>query len=442
MTESGSRYNKQVFGLKLRILVLRPHREKAESQPRGHETQRWRALPPIRAWDEMNRCSSSYSIHLVQRGLACVLMALVFCGAIFAQQPNPHQIFDAALAAQRRGDEALAVSKYRQVIHLRPDLTAAHANLAGALVALGRFNEAIAEYRTALTEVPGNPALELNLAIAYFKKGDTVSAAGLLSALHAADSTNERVAILLGGCDVRLGQDAQAITLLTPFEANNGDNLDLEFALGSALLAAGHTSDGLQRVEKVAQQGRRAEAYLLAAQADLKLDQFNQARQDVQAAMRLNPSLPGLDTVDGRVLDYFGDQKGAAAAYQKALKANPNDFEAELQLGAVLYTERQLDAAREHLVRALEMQPASAPAHYEMGRVERAQGKLDAAAGDLEKAEQEDPGWLEPHVELTAIYYRLKRPSDGAREKAIVDRIKAEQQQRGTQSRIITPGAP
>lgn len=381
-------------------------------------------------------------LDVLRLGLATALAALISCSAIFAQQPDPRQIFEQALAAQKSGNHALAVSKYRQVLRLRPGLTAAHANLAGALVSLGKFNEAVAEYKIALQEVPGNPVLELNLAIAYFKKGDAASAAGLLNALHAVNPADERVAILLGGCDVRLGQDALAVTLLTPFEASDPGNLDLEFALGSALIATGRTRDGLARVEKAAQQGQRPEAYLLAAQTNLKLEQFAQARQDVQAAMRLDPDLPGVDTVNGRVLDYFGDEKGAIAAYEKAIKSNPNDFEAQLQLGAVLYTQRELDPARQHLIRALAMQPASAPAHYELGRVERAQGKLDAAVKDLEAAEQEDPGWLEPHVELTALYYRLKRPDDGAREKTIVDRLKAEQQQRGTQSRVITPGAP
>lgn len=379
---------------------------------------------------------------LLQQGFACALAAILFCLPAFAQQLDPRQIFDEALAAQKSGNLALAVSKYRQVLRLQPNLTPAHANLAGALVSLGKYNQAISEYKTALKEVPGNSALELNLAIAYFKKGDTANAAGLLNALRAVNPADERVAILLGGCDVRLGQDALAVELLTPFEARDPDNLDLEFALGSALIATGHLRDGLARVEKTAQQGRRPEAYLLAAQTSLKLEQFDQARQDVQAATRLDPTLPGLDTVNGRVLDYFGDEKGAIAAYEKALKSNPNDFEAELQLGAVLYTQRELDAAKQHLTHALAMQPTSAPAHYELGRVERAQGQFAAAAKNLEAAEQEDPGWLEPHVELTAIYYRMKRPEDGAREKAIVDRIRAVQQQRGTRSRVISPGAP
>lgn len=124
MIESGPLYNKGIFGLTLRIIVLRPRRKKSESLPRGHETPRRRVLRSIPAWDGWGRLSSSYSLHSLLRRLAGVLMALVFCRAIFAQQPDPRQIFDAALAAQRRGDETLAVSKYTQVIHLHPDLTA------------------------------------------------------------------------------------------------------------------------------------------------------------------------------------------------------------------------------------------------------------------------------------------------------------------------------
>jgi hypothetical protein len=36
-------------------------------------------------------------------------------------------------------------------------------------------------------------------------------------------------------------------------------------------------------------------------------------------------------------------------------------------------------------------------------------------------------------VELAALYYRVQRPDDGAKERAIVDRLTAEQQEKGAQ---------
>jgi tetratricopeptide (TPR) repeat protein len=362
--------------------------------------------------------------------------------AALAQGPDPQQLFQEAMSAQQRGDAALAVSKYQELLRLYPDMTAAHANLGVVLVSLGRYDEAIAQYRAALQQVPGNRDLRLNLGLAYFKKRDYSEATREFSSLHEAEPSNVRIATLLGQCYVHLGRDAEAIPLLAPFEKANPDNLDLEWALGSALIRSGRTEEGLERVERVAHQGNSAEAYALAAQAYLKLAVVDKARVNFDVARRLDPNLAGLYTLGGMIMEYSGDPKGAMSFYQKALEANPDDFEARLRVGAALYEQRQLDAARQQLGRALALDPASSVARYMLARVERAQGQLDAAVRDLEKVVQDDPDWLPPHIELVALYYRLNRPEDGTREKKIVDRLSAQEQQRRATLRIINPTLP
>jgi tetratricopeptide (TPR) repeat protein len=371
----------------------------------------------------------------------CALLPLMLCPETLAQTVNPRQLFDKALADQQHGNLHRAAQEYQDLVRLHPEITAARANLAGVLVSLGRFDEAITQYRAALEQAPGNQALELNLGLAYFKKGEVREAAALFTSLHQADPTNERVAILLSDCDLRLNQAAEVVPLLAPFEAGDPDNLDLEWALGSAMIGTGQTREGLKRVEKVAQEGRSGKAYLLAARTYLRMERFDLARQDIEAAKRLNPKLPGLDTAYGIVMEDFGDPKGAEIAFEKALKSNPQDFEAELHLGALLFKQRRLADSTLHLSRALQIQPSSSLAHYELGLVEKTEGYLEPAVKDLETAEHEDPHWVAPHIELTALYYRLKRPKDGAREKQIVDRLTMEQQ-RASQSRVISPGVP
>jgi hypothetical protein len=46
------------------------------------------------------------------------------------------------------------------------------------------------------------------------------------------------------------------------------------------------------------------------------------------------------------------------------------------------------------------------------------------------------------HAELAALYFKLKRPEDGAREKQIVDRITEEQRRKKTKSPVISPQLP
>ena len=87
-----------------------------------------------------------------------------------------------------------------------------------------------------------------------------------------------------------------------------------------------------------------------------------------------------------------------------------------------------MEKARTHLTRALQLQPESAQARFEMALVELADGQLDAALRDLLIVASATPGWLQPHVKLSSLYYRLRRPEDGAKEKQIVDRLMAADQ--------------
>jgi tetratricopeptide (TPR) repeat protein len=379
---------------------------------------------------------------VVGHALLAALFILSLACATFAQGPDPRQLFKDASEAQQRGDAALAVREYQELIRLRPDMIEARANLGLALVSLGRFDEAIAQYRAALAQSPGNPGLQANLAMAYYQKGDLPKAAGEFSSLHQNEPDNIQIATLLGTCYMRSGQVTRAILVLSPLAEAHPDNLDLKWALGWALIRSGRTLKGFELAEIVAHERASAEAYMLTAEAERKALAFDRARRNVDAAMRLNPHLPGLYTLSGLIMDDAGDHEGAAAAFEKGLEANPNDFQAHLHLGAVLYNQRKLDAARAHLERALEIDPTSSLALYELARVKRAQGQVDAAIKDLEKVVRDTPDWVEPHVELAALYYRLHRPEDGARENHIVDRLAEEQRQRQLKSHVLNQRTP
>jgi len=365
------------------------------------------------------------------------VLFLLAAGAATAQSSSPEQLFRDAVEAQQKGDDALAIHKYQELLKVHPEVVEARANLGAVLAKLGRFDEAIEQYRAALAKNAGNSALRLNLALAYYKKGSLRDAAEQLNALHRVDPDNVRLATLLGDCEARLGRDDQVIAVLKPVEAAHPDDLAVAWLLGSALIRSGHRRDGMERVEKVAKQGNSPEAYLLAGQTALKMNQFERARDYADAALRLNPRLPGVLTLRGTVLTYLGDNPGAIAVLRKAVEADPNDFEAQLSLGAVLHTERDLDGARQHLSRALQLNPASNLARYEWARLERTEGQVGAAVKDFEKVVQDDPNWAQPHVELAALYFRLDRPQDGERERAIFDRLNAEQQR----EQAARPGA-
>jgi Flp pilus assembly protein TadD len=348
-----------------------------------------------------------------------------------AQTTPPDQLLSRAIAEQQKGDLPAAIRDYRSFLAARPDTLAAHVNLGAALAHTGQVDAAIAEYEAALRIDPQQPSVHLDLGLAYSRKGDLANALSHFEAAHDASPRDARIAILLGDAEARTGKAADAIAMLTPMEPANTSNSDFEYVLGEALIAGGHPRDGAARVEKSAALSNSADSWMLAGSTLLNLNEFDQARRDLDNAFRLNPSLPGLCTLDGTARDKDGDSKAAEPVLRQAVQQNPDDFEANLYLGAILYKERNMDDAKKYLAKAMALNPKSNLARYETGMWLSTSGDYENAAKILEGVIADDPKWLEPHVELAALYYRLHRPEDGKRERAIVDQLTAQQQQQG-----------
>src|SRR5215475_5457388 len=82
---------------------------------------------------------------LVQPALMAILV--VMAGAhVFAQTPQEQLVQD-AIEKQRAGDLQGAVSEYRNFLKRHPQAPPIHSNLGAALAGLGRFEEAVSEYK-------------------------------------------------------------------------------------------------------------------------------------------------------------------------------------------------------------------------------------------------------------------------------------------------------
>jgi Tfp pilus assembly protein PilF len=362
--------------------------------------------------------------------LVCSMVIAAYAPAITADDA-----LKAAITEQQQGDFEGAIRDYREALKLRPDMVEAKVNLGAALAHTGHFDEAIAMYKSALPSLSFKDPVILNLALAYYKKGDFAAAQAQFEKLHALQPNDTRATILLADTDLRVGKPAETLALLQPLDSTNSDNLDFQFIYGSALIGTGHRRDGAVRLEKVAQAQNRADAYLLAGVARLDVNDFELARSDLETALRLDPQLPNIYTLVGTARDKLDDPTAAEPAFRQALQIDPNNFEANLYLGAILYKRRDIDEARKYLDHALALRPTDPLARYESAMLKSTAGQYQAAAEQLEQVARENPNWLDPHVQLATLYYKLHKPEDGARERQIVERLTAEQQKRGPASK-------
>jgi tetratricopeptide (TPR) repeat protein len=365
-----------------------------------------------------------------------------------AQQPDTDKLFASGVDAQQRGDYPAAIRDYEQLLRARPNLAEAHANLGAALAHTGRLDDAITQYKLALPNAADKDGVRLNLGLAYYKKGiaeihqekgprdanvllDLGEAIKQFQELRQRRPADPQLAILLGDSEVQSGKPSEAVAMLTPLEAANAANPDFEYVLGEAQIASGERRDGAARMAKLADATQGADAYLLAGTTYLDLNEIALARTNLEAALRLNPNFPHINTLVGIARDKGGDHDAAEPVFRKAIELDPNDFDANLYLGAILYKRRAVDEAKPYLDKALQLRPTDAMARYESAMWDSTSAKYEDAAKLLESVEKTDPDWLEPHVELATVYYRLHRPDEGAKERAIVDRLTAEQQSKG-----------
>jgi tetratricopeptide (TPR) repeat protein len=359
---------------------------------------------------------------LVVMVVRVALLAVLLTGAALAQNATAEQLFREAVQAQQRGDDSLAVAKYRELIKLRPDMLVAHANLGAALAHLRRFDEAIAEYERALAGAPNNVQIRANLALAYYKAGRIDRASAGFEALHNLAPQEKRITLLLADCWLQQGENRRVIDLLEPLDAQNRDDLTFSYLYGTALMRDNQTERSQQIMDRILKNGDSAQARVLMASARIRKLDYQGAKADLERALAIDPTLPGVHSLYGVVLDELMDDQ-AGAQYQKELELNPNDFSANFHLGVYALHDSRLDAAEAYLKRALDIRPGDPGALLQFATVRSEQGNRQEACQILEGVTKRYPDFREAHVVLASLYYRLKRKADGDRERDIAQKL-------------------
>src|SRR6185312_8005843 len=86
-----------------------------------------------------------------------------------AQDPAVERDFERATQLHQSGDLQGAVRGYLAILETQPARVDVRSNLGAAYSALGRYEEAIDQYKRALVIDPGNSTISFNLAMAYYK---------------------------------------------------------------------------------------------------------------------------------------------------------------------------------------------------------------------------------------------------------------------------------
>ena len=136
---------------------------------------------------------------------------------------------------------------YLAILATHPARVDVRSNLGAAYSALGRYEEAIEQYKRALVIDSANHAIRFNLALAYYKAAWFAEAATELERFIAAVPNSPQTAnarLVLADCQVRLGEYKKVIQALSPLAESDPTNRTLAYLLGSALIGDGQLDKG------------------------------------------------------------------------------------------------------------------------------------------------------------------------------------------------------
>ncbi len=368
------------------------------------------------------------------RYLLCLALVLSVQAAKPQSSAPVEEFLKEAIRLHQAGNIESAIPAYQKYLKQQPNSLIALSNLGAAFARTGRYQDAIVQYRQALKLQPGNTPVELNLGLAYYKTNQTELAAVTLEKVHRAVPDQMQPILLLADCLLAMGKHKLVIQLLNPISDKTPDDMAVTYLLGTALVRDNQVDRGQRVIDRILSKGDSAEARLLLGTTRLQAQEFPAALADLTRAVELNPNLPEVHAYYGQALLRTGDPVRAADAFRKALSANPNDYQANMQLAVLLKEEAKMSDARQLLQHALQVRAGDIGARYQLATIDMSEeGKNDSTRRQLEQIVKEAPDFTSAHVALATVYYRLKRKADGDRERAIVQKLntaaQAKQQQ-------------
>jgi tetratricopeptide (TPR) repeat protein len=313
--------------------------------------------------------------------VALALFSMLECG--FAQDPAPSpdtqaadELLARAMVLHKAGDLLGAIQNYQIALETAPNRPDILSNLGAAYVGLGRFAEAIVEYKKALA-IQDDASIRLNLGLALYKAGRLDEAILEFRHVLSIDAQNTQAALLLADCLLQTGADQEVVDLLSPRESAFGDDLAYAYLLGTAYLRTGDTQRGERLVDRIFRKGESAEGHLLMGMAHLNKRDYQNATKELARAVEMNDALPNVQLLYGRALLGSGDREKALKVFRTAVSQHPDSFDANLQLGTLYRLDQKYDQAMVYLKRAATIRPTDVALRHGMAATNLALGDVE-----------------------------------------------------------------
>lgn len=290
--------------------------------------------------------------------------------------------FDAAKAALAAHDLAGAERQYRVTIAL------GLRQLANLSISEEKYDLAIGYLNDALKLQPDEFQLQLDLAIALFRRGEEKKASDVINAALASRPKDPQAHNLMGRIFLLQEDFPRAIQELRT-ALSLQDDLETTYFLGLAYLKLHKLSEAAELFRKMQSSvDDSAALHVLFGRAYLLANFPEPAVTEFQRAIKLNPKYPRAHGLLGYAyLEHLGEQAypQAREEFEKELKLQPDQYYFQTLLGIATVALRDFPAAEIALKKALALRPDDAPPYLYLGETYTETNRLNEAVDCLDK---------------------------------------------------------
>ncbi|MCE4555127.1 XrtA/PEP-CTERM system TPR-repeat protein PrsT [Pelomonas cellulosilytica] len=358
--------------------------------------------------------------HLARAGLLVDLNrdadALAEVNELQRLKPNdPRGAYLRAVLAERAGDLPASKAALKRITELLDPVPIEFIRYRTQLLmlnglahySLGEMEKAKPFLELASRQQPGSPLTKLLAQIALAEP-NVNRAVELLEAYVKARPGDGQALLMLANAHMRQGRHARATQLMQD-ALKAKDAPEYRTALGLSLLQSGQASMAEDQLAKAYKADpRQTYAGLALVTVQLRANQPAKALAVADSLARANPDNPTVVMVQAYAKAQAKDYAGARAGYEKALKLDPGQLEAQLGLARLDALSGNYDAAEKRLRAALKNDERNVDLLFELAVVNELRGKDDEALKWLDSAASAS-GPRETRINFALVAWHLRK---------------------------------
>jgi putative PEP-CTERM system TPR-repeat lipoprotein len=326
------------------------------------------------------------------------------------QHPYPHYLRAVVLYRQGHLDDAL--SELQQVLKAAPDNTEAQMLMGAVSYAQGNFGQAEMYLSNVMGADRQNVEARKMLALTYYREGRSRQALDMLRPVAPGKPTDTELMALLQRAASRSTTATAASTggtdgtMLVAHVPPKSESSDPQFEPASKALANGNASEAIRLLRQIPEGNATTEARraTLLAMAYVRAKRPDDAVKMAAAHADKYPRDSAAHLLYGTALIAAGKRPEARAQYSEALKLDPKNVQALLNLGSLDSLEGHYKDATDRYEAVLKQDPRNVAAMTALGRLATTQKDKANAVKWLKRAIATEPKAAAAYVGLVMLY--------------------------------------